>query len=157
MQAFLSSASPLCFMQADRSAELGGRAAAAGAAVKRCTAVLSDHSYPSSKSSLQANHMELSRPTPRSTSSTQQLHTCHGREQQDDGVCCDSGFMCLMEGWKRKWTWIFFLHVCLHVQTDSGNKTCEWRTFIAADPFRPAEETTSAVTGWWPWGVVASQ
>lgn len=87
MQAFLSSASPLCFMQTDRSAEPGGRAAAAvAAAVKRWAAVLSDHSYPSSKSSLQANHMELSRPTPRSTSSTQQLHT-HARERAAGRWC----------------------------------------------------------------------
>lgn len=93
VQAFLSSASPLCFMQADRSAEPGGRAAAA---VKRWAAVLSDHSYPSSKSSLQANHMELSRPTPRSTSSTQQPHTRVTGESSS--VCCDSGFTCLMGG-----------------------------------------------------------
>lgn len=73
-------------MQADRSAEPGGRAAAA-AAVKRWAAVLSDHSYPSSKSSLQANHMELSRPTPRSTSSTQQPHTRVTGESSRTMVC----------------------------------------------------------------------
>lgn len=106
VQAFPSSASPLCFMLADRSAEPGRRAAAAAAAVKRWAAVLSDHSYPSSKSCLQANHMELSRPTARSTSGTREprMRTCahtytrHRTAQQHDGGCCDSGFTWLMGG-----------------------------------------------------------
>lgn len=84
MQDFLSSAAPLCYMQADRSAEPGGRAAAAVAAVKRWAAVLSDHSYPSSKSSLQANHMELSRPIPRSANSTHSSRT-HTSEERAVG------------------------------------------------------------------------
>lgn len=85
VQAFLSSASPLCFTQADRSAEPGGWAAAA--AVKRWAAVLSDHSCPSSNSSLQANHMELSRPTPRSTNSPQQPHAHVTGESSRKMVC----------------------------------------------------------------------
>lgn len=67
---FLISASPSCLAQADCSAQLGGRSAAA-AAVKRWATDLSDHSYPSSKRGLQANHTQLSRAPPCSTSSTQ--------------------------------------------------------------------------------------
>lgn len=70
-QGFLISASPSRLTQADCSAQLGGRAAAVAAAVKRWATDLSDHSYPSSKRGLQANHTQLSRAPPRSTSSTQ--------------------------------------------------------------------------------------
>lgn len=55
---------------------VGGRAAAAVTAVKRWAIDLSDHSYPSSKRGLQANHTQLSRAPPYSTSCTQQ-HRSH--------------------------------------------------------------------------------
>lgn len=78
-QGFLISASPSCLTQADCSAQLGGRSAAA-AAVKRWATNLSEASYPSSKRGLQANHTQLSRATLRSTSS---MHK-HKRKHRDE-------------------------------------------------------------------------